>query len=35
MENKHVFNIMSFPHIDMAQVVEFLPVVREELNYST
>ena len=26
---------MSFLHIDMAQVVEILPQVRQEVNYST
>ena len=34
--NKNLYlNFMSFLHIDMAQVLEILPQVRQELTYST
>ena len=33
-EQKHIFTIMLFLHIDMKQVVEILPEVRQELTYS-
>ena len=34
--NKNIYlHFMSFLHIDMAQVVEILPQVRQELTYST
>ena len=35
-ENKNIYlHFMSFLHIDMTQVVEILPQVRQELYYST
>ena len=34
--NKNIYlHFMSFLHIDMTQVVEILPQVRQELPYST
>ena len=35
-ENKNIYlHFMSFLHIDMAQVVDILPQVRQEHTYST
>ena len=33
--SKHIFTFLSFPHIDMTQVVGIIPGVRQGLAYFT